>query len=54
MDMVGLDLHKRASQLASKSPDGTVTDRRIVTSRDRFTAVIGDRPSEMRNRLGPK
>ena len=35
MDIVGLDLHKRESQLASKAPDGTITDRRIVTSRDR-------------------
>ena len=44
MNIVGLDLHKRASQLASKAPDGTITDRRIVTSRDRLTAVFGDRP----------
>jgi hypothetical protein len=40
MDIVGLDLHKRASQLASTAPDGTTTDRRIVTSRDRLTAVL--------------
>jgi len=44
MDIVGLDLHKRASQLASTAPDGTITDRRIVTNRDRLTAVFGDRP----------
>lgn len=44
MDIVGLDLHKRESQLASTAPDGTITDRRIVTSRDRLTAVFGDRP----------
>ena len=45
MDIVGLDLHKRESQLASTAPDGTITDRRIVTSRDRLTAVFG-RPTE--------
>ena len=44
MEIVGLDLPKRESQLASKAPDGTITDRRIVTSRDRLTAVFGDRP----------
>lgn len=44
MDIVGLDLHKRESQLASKAPDGTITDRRIATSYDRLTVVFGDRP----------
>jgi transposase len=44
MDIIGLDLHKRESQLASKADDGTITERRIVTSRERFTAVLGDRP----------
>jgi len=44
MDIVGLDLHKRESQLALKGPDGTITDRRIATSRERFTGALGDRP----------
>lgn len=44
MEMIGLDLHKRESQLASKAEDGAITDRRIVTSRERFTAVLGGRP----------
>lgn len=44
MDIIGLDLHKRESQLAIKAEDGTITERRIVTSRERFTAVFGDRP----------
>ena len=44
MDIIGLDLHKRESQLAIKAEDGTSTDRRIVTSRERFTAVLGGRP----------
>ncbi len=40
----GLDLHKRESPLSIKADDGTITDRRIATSRDRFTAVVGARP----------
>ena len=33
MEIIGLDLHKRESQLSSKADDGTITDRRIATSR---------------------
>jgi hypothetical protein len=44
VDIIGLDLHKRESQLSIKAADGTITDRRIVTSRERFTAVFGERP----------
>ena len=44
MEIIGLDLHKRASQRCSKADDGTITDRRIATSRDRLTAVLGERP----------
>lgn len=44
MDTIGLDVHKRESQLCSKTEDGVMTDRRIVTSRERFTAVLGNRP----------
>jgi len=44
MDIIGLDLHKRESQLAIKAEDGTIAERRIVTSRERFTAVLGGRP----------
>ena len=38
MERIGLDLHKRESQLAINAADGTITDRRIATSRERFTA----------------
>ena len=31
MEIIGLDLHKRESQLAIEAEDGTITDRRIVT-----------------------
>jgi transposase len=44
MDTIGIDLHKRESQLCVIAEDGIVTERRIVTSRERFTAVLGDRP----------
>ncbi len=44
MDTIGLDLHKRESQLCMGHADGTMTERRIVTSGERFTALLGDRP----------
>jgi len=43
MDTIGLDLHKRESQLCIGHDDGTVDERRIVTSRARFAALLGDR-----------
>ena len=44
MEIIGLDLHKRESQLSINADDGTITDRRIATTRERFTAVFGARP----------
>jgi transposase len=44
MEMIGIDLHKRESQLCILDAEGHATERRIVTSRDRFTAVLGARP----------
>jgi transposase len=43
MDTIGLDLHKRESQLCVGHADGTVTEQRIVTSRARFTALFAER-----------
>lgn len=43
MDTIGLDLHKRESQLCIIAANGTRTERRILTSRERFSAVFGDR-----------
>jgi transposase len=43
MDTIGLDLHKRESQFCIGHDDGTVEERRIVTSRERFAALLGDR-----------
>ncbi len=45
MDTIGLDLHKRESQLCILADDGTVIERRIVTSRERLTAMLGGRPA---------
>jgi transposase len=44
MEIIGLALHQRVSQRSIKADDGTITDRRIATSRERFTAVFGERP----------
>lgn len=43
MDTIGLDVHKRESQLCILAPDGSTTEQRIVTSRERFTVVLGAR-----------
>jgi len=44
MDSIGLDLHKRESQICILTLAGEVVEQRIVTSRERFTAVLGGRP----------
>jgi hypothetical protein len=38
MDTMGLDLHNRQSQLCIIGSEKEITEKRIVTSRDRFTA----------------
>ena len=43
MDSMGIDLHKRESQLCIVTEHGELIERRIVTSRERFTAVLGTR-----------
>src|SRR5262249_43309118 len=42
--IIGIDLHKRESQLCILAADGSVIEQRIVTARDRFQAVLGTRP----------
>lgn len=44
MDTIGIDLHKRESQLCTITEDGELIEQRIVTSRARFTASFGARP----------
>ncbi|MGZ5095722.1 MAG: hypothetical protein ACXWNH_20255 [Vulcanimicrobiaceae bacterium] len=43
MDMIGIDLHKRESQLCTLASDGGIAEQRIATSRERFTTVFGNR-----------
>ncbi|MGH9888834.1 MAG: IS110 family transposase [bacterium] len=42
-DTIGLDLHKRESQLCILTVDGELVEQRIATSRGRFTEVFGAR-----------
>jgi len=44
MDTIGMDLHKRESQLCILTEAGELIERRIVTTRERFTEVLGRRP----------
>lgn len=44
MDTIGLDLHKRETQVCILEEDGGIVERRISTTRHRFTAVLGSRP----------
>jgi len=41
---IGLDLHKRETQLCIGHEEGTLEERRIATTRERFTAVLGRLP----------
>ena len=43
MENIGLDLHQRESQLCILTADGEVIDRRIRTTPERLTAVLGPR-----------
>ena len=48
MEIIGLDLHKRESQQAIKAEDGTITDRRIVTSRIALSHSRNEPPQFLR------
>lgn len=37
VDSIGIDLHKRESQIGIVTDDGELIERRIATSRERFT-----------------
>jgi transposase len=43
VDSIGIDLHKRESQLCTITGDRELVEQRIVTSRERFTAALGSR-----------
>lgn len=44
MDYVGIDVHKRESQIYIETEDGKVIESRIRTDRERVAAVLGGRP----------
>lgn len=43
MNLIGFALHKRESQLCILADDGGIVERRISTTKGRFTAVLGNR-----------
>ena len=44
MDHIGIDVHKRESQLCILAEGGELIEQRIRTEPERFTAVLGNRP----------
>ena len=44
MDHVGIDVHKRESQICIEAEDGEIIECRVRTDRERFAAVFGGRP----------
>jgi transposase len=44
MDHIGIDVHKRESQIGILAEDGELIERRIRTESERFAAVLGNRP----------
>jgi transposase len=44
VDHIGIDLHKRDSQICWLTDTGEVREQRVRTTRERFTAVFGGRP----------
>ena len=44
MDHVGIDVHKKESQVCILEEDGRVVEKRIRTLRERFAEVFGGRP----------
>ena len=43
MDHIGIDLHKRESQICIITEEGEIIERRIRSTRDRFQDALGDR-----------
>ena len=44
MDHIGIDVHKRESQIYVLAEGGEIIERRIRTEPDCFAAVLGTRP----------
>ena len=43
MDHIGIDVHKRESQICIETAEGEVVEKRIRTERERFVEVFGRR-----------
>ena len=44
MEHIGIDMHKRESQICILTPEGERIERRIQSTREKFTAMFADRP----------
>jgi transposase len=44
MDHIGIDLHKKESQIGILGAGGELSEQRVRTTPDRFAVVLGDRP----------
>jgi hypothetical protein len=44
MDHIGIDVHKKESQICLLAEGGELIERRIRTEPERFAAVLGGRP----------
>jgi transposase len=47
VDHIGIDLHKRESQICIETELGEIIEKRIRTDRERFEALLGGRPRAM-------
>lgn len=59
MEYLGIDVHKVESQICILTESGEVVERRIRTQRERFAAVLGERPrpaswERIAQRIGPR
>ena len=54
MEHIGIDIHKRESQICILTPEGEIIERRIQSTREKFTAVFTARPRArvLRARIG--
>ena len=50
MDHIGIDVHKRESQICILAEGGELIEQRIRTEPERFAAVLGPRPRLRRGR----
>ena len=44
MDHIGIDVHKKESQICNLAEGGELIEQRIRTEPERFAAVLGERP----------